>query len=66
MSKPVGTAQVVPTTLFKERRVSGGEGRPRPGDLGGRGKKGELEGVNRSRFVGVEDIFSPWKNQAML
>ena len=61
MPRPVGERQVVPTTRFNESRDSC-MARPRIGDLGGRDRNGELEGVSFSRLwegVTVAAISSP-------
>ena len=62
MSKPPGHEHVVPTTLLSDIRESEA-GRPRIGDLDGRGRNGELDGVNLIRLEGVDAIFAPLAHQ---
>lgn len=63
-SKPAGDVQVVPTTLFRDKR--GSQIRFRPGDL----EKGvtvcELEEVDFWRLEGVDAILDGWEIQALL
>lgn len=56
----MGEVHVVPITRFKESRESWVKARERIGDREGRWRKGELDGVSRSRlFEGVDAIVSP-------
>ena len=58
-SKPVGEAQVVPTTRFRDRWESEVAPFARWGDRAGTGRYGELDGVSFNLFEGVVAIFLP-------
>jgi hypothetical protein len=65
VSNPPGHEHVVPTTLLRDSRESGAV-RPRIGDLDGRGRNGELDGVNLRRLEGVDAIFAPLTHEHYL